>query len=30
MIGSPIIGFAVALAIMNVLLLVVHRWSPHR
>jgi len=28
MIGSPIIGFAVALAIMNVLLLIVHRWSP--
>jgi inorganic phosphate transporter, PiT family len=28
MIGSPIIGFAVALVIMNILLLIVHRWSP--
>jgi PiT family inorganic phosphate transporter len=28
MIGSPIIGFAVALVIMNILLLIVHRWPP--
>jgi PiT family inorganic phosphate transporter len=28
MVGSPIIGFAVALAIMNALLLLVYRWSP--
>jgi PiT family inorganic phosphate transporter len=28
MVGSPIIGFAVALVIMNILLLIVHRWSP--
>jgi PiT family inorganic phosphate transporter len=29
MIGSPIIGFAVALVIMNVRL-IVHRWAPRR
>jgi inorganic phosphate transporter, PiT family len=28
MVGSPVIGFIVAVALMNILLLLVHRWAP--